>query len=113
MCSDTSILDLLSGVEMWKVTPSKSETTWSMLAGAPLHAVSYLAAERKAAGYGAPIDAVPEEGLNEDVLVVEKKHGGGPASLGGDGGCDSGGELLSRAVMRRTEVRCDAAGRWA
>jgi len=61
MCNDTSILVLLSGVEMWKVTPSKSETTWSMLAVAPLCAVSYLAgaAERKAAGYGAPIDSFP------------------------------------------------------
>lgn len=47
-----------------------------MLAGAPLCAVSYLAAEREAAGYGVPIDTVPEQGLNENVLVVEKKHGG-------------------------------------
>jgi hypothetical protein len=45
---------------MWNVTPSKSDTTWSMLAEAPLHAVSYLAAEREAAGYGAPVDAVPQ-----------------------------------------------------
>lgn len=61
---------------MWKVTLSKSETTWSMLAGAPLCAVSYLAAEREAAGHGVPIDTVPEQGLDENVLVVEKKHGG-------------------------------------
>jgi len=42
MRSDTRIFDLLSGVEMWNVTPSKSETTWSMFAAAPLCAVSYL-----------------------------------------------------------------------
>ena len=96
MCNDTSIFVLLSGVEMWKVTPSKSETTWSMLAVAPLCAVSYLAAaaaERKAAGYCAPIDS---------LLVVQLLVGG----LAWSGG------QLSRAVMRRTEVCCDA-GRWA
>jgi hypothetical protein len=27
---------LVSGVEMWKVTPSKSETTWSIAVGAAL-----------------------------------------------------------------------------
>lgn len=33
---DTTIFDFDSGVEMWKVTPSKSETVWSMLTGAAL-----------------------------------------------------------------------------
>ena len=36
------ILDFDSGVEMWKVTPSKSDTVWSMETGdALLHFVSY------------------------------------------------------------------------
>ena len=85
-----------------------------MLAGAPLCVVSYLAAEREAAGHSVPIDTVPEQGLDEDVLVVEKKHGGGCSFLQGGGRMLvlSGGELSSRAVMRRTEVRCDAR-RWA
>ena len=34
------ILDLDSGVERWKVTPSKSETTWSMEMGGALGFVS-------------------------------------------------------------------------
>jgi hypothetical protein len=47
MRNDTSIFDLLSGVEMWNVTPSKSETTWSMFAGAPLYAISYMPARSR------------------------------------------------------------------
>lgn len=33
---ETTIFDFVSGVEMWKVTPSKSETVWSMFTGAAL-----------------------------------------------------------------------------
>lgn len=33
---DTRILVFVSGVEMWKVTPSKSEMTWSIEAGVAL-----------------------------------------------------------------------------
>lgn len=35
------ILFFDSGVEMWKVTPSKSETTWSTDTGGALSGVSY------------------------------------------------------------------------
>lgn len=39
---ETRILDFDSGVEMWKVTPSKSETVWSMETGGALwHLISY------------------------------------------------------------------------
>lgn len=31
------ILDFVSGVERWKVTPSKSETTWSIEIGGALY----------------------------------------------------------------------------
>lgn len=34
---ETSILVFVSGVEMWKVTPSKSEMTWSIEAGVALY----------------------------------------------------------------------------
>jgi hypothetical protein len=34
---ETSILVFVSGVEMWKVTPSKSEITWSIEAGVALY----------------------------------------------------------------------------
>lgn len=40
---ETTILVLDSGVEMWKVTPSKSETIWSMEVGAALGGVSIQA----------------------------------------------------------------------
>lgn len=33
---ETRIFDFVSGVEMWKVTPSKSEMTWSIDAGVAL-----------------------------------------------------------------------------
>lgn len=44
------ILVFASGVDMWNVTPSKSETTWSIETGGPLLRVSYFIAERQAAG---------------------------------------------------------------
>jgi hypothetical protein len=34
---ETRILVLVSGVDIWKVTPSKSETVWSILTGGALH----------------------------------------------------------------------------
>lgn len=34
---ETTIFDLASGVEIWKVTPSKSDTVWSMLTGGALN----------------------------------------------------------------------------
>ena len=37
---ETRILVLVSGVEMWNVTPSKSDTTWSMEAGGALELLS-------------------------------------------------------------------------
>jgi hypothetical protein len=33
---ETRILDLVSGVERWNVTPSKSETVWSIETGGSL-----------------------------------------------------------------------------
>lgn len=38
---ETRILVLVSGVDMWKVTPSKSETVWSMLTGGALQHVKH------------------------------------------------------------------------
>lgn len=52
ICRETRILVLLSGVEMWNVTPSKSETTWSMFAGAPLYAVSLAGCYAGSGGAG-------------------------------------------------------------
>lgn len=47
---ETRILVFASGVEIWKVTPSKSDTTWSIETGGPLLCVSYLDAVWQAAG---------------------------------------------------------------
>jgi hypothetical protein len=106
MRSDTSIFVLLSGVEMWNVTPSKSDTTWSMFAGAPLFAVSCVLVD--AAGQVAPVDPVPEERLDEHVLVVEEEHSGGLAAE--CRGAGAGGELWPARRCGGSGVRCGVAG---
>jgi hypothetical protein len=73
---ETRIFVLDSGVEIWKVTPSKSETTWSIETLGPLQHVSYLrhVGWVRDAGYSAPGEAVLEQRLNEDILVIQEKH---------------------------------------
>ena len=72
--------DLEVGVLMWKVTLSKSETTWSMAVGVALlwHQLGERGVLRQdECSLGRK--AVAEEGLDEDVLVVEEEHGEGYA----------------------------------
>jgi hypothetical protein len=78
-----------------------------MFAGAPLSPVSYMAAERRVAGHGVPVEAIPQDGLNQDILVVEEKHVGGwaPKSL-----LWTGGEL--RVQRRCGGRRCCDVARW-
>lgn len=50
---DTRILVFVSGVEMWKVTPSKSEMTWSIDAGVALDSPSGVSRAVGVRGVGA------------------------------------------------------------
>lgn len=82
------IWDFEVGVEMWKVTLSKSETTWSMEAGVVLwwgrvHVSCCLGLGCLQWGSvwwwlwglgGLRGEAVFEEGFDQDVLVVEEEH---------------------------------------
>jgi hypothetical protein len=80
---------------MWKVTPSKSDTTWSMFAGAPLSGVSYLVSGRQR-GRSAPAKAVLEQRLDENILVVEEKHSGNKASGIAGAKCSVGSRSLGQ-----------------
>ena len=66
------ILDFVSGVERWKVTPSKSETTWSIEIGGALYHSQKLC--RVGVLQRLPGKAFCEQGLNQDILVVEEEH---------------------------------------
>lgn len=62
----------VSGVEMWNVTPSKSETVWSIDAGGALVAISCSLTARGSSEV--PRKALGENRLNQHILVVEEKH---------------------------------------
>lgn len=67
------ILVLDSGVERWKVTPSKSETIWSIETGGALYRRRQRwprAAMCMLYWRGVPGEPLREERLNQDVLVV-------------------------------------------
>ena len=85
MARETRISVLEVGVEMWKVTLSKSETTWSIAVGVALRSLSWGEGRWVLLGYAPFCKSVSQERLDEDVLVVEKKHCGcrcGPVPLG-------------------------------
>ncbi len=66
------ILDLDSGVEMWKMTPSKSETVWSIETGGAL--AEELVSANQAQPSGLPGESLRKHRLDQDILVVEEKH---------------------------------------
>lgn len=65
------IFDLVSGVETWKVTPSKSETIWSMETGGALYLeLAGVPGDRGEEVGNPPREPLREEGLQEDVLII-------------------------------------------
>ena len=73
---------------MWKVTLSKSETIWSMETGGALEQVlvRWLRGKwwegKENRELTVPREALCEEGLNEDVLVIEEEHSAGVGEAG-------------------------------
>ncbi|KAK1240886.1 hypothetical protein MKX07_006319 [Trichoderma sp. CBMAI-0711] len=61
---------------MWNVTPSKSDTVWSMWTGGALFAAVSWALRSGAMGECVPGEALGQHRLDEGVLVVEEKHRG-------------------------------------
>ncbi len=82
---ETRILVLVSGVEMWKMTPSKSDTVWSIdsrgssgAGGGQLWPGHPLVIGRAAAtAIGVPGEPLGEDRLDQHILVVEQQHLGG------------------------------------
>lgn len=70
---ETKILDLDSGVEMWKITPSKSETVWSMLTGGALEGSSQFMNEHVWV-QDLPRESFSEYRLNQHILIVDEQH---------------------------------------
>lgn len=70
---ETRILVFVSGVEMWKVTPSKSEMTWSIDAGVGLGGVG-SAIPLVEGGLGSlPVETFCQNRLQEEVVVFEEE----------------------------------------
>lgn len=71
------ILFFVSGVEIWKRTPSKSDTVWSMEMGAALQddkEVDVSSARAEGQLGNVPRKSLSQNRLNQYVLVVEEKH---------------------------------------
>lgn len=62
------------GVEMWKVTLSKSDTTWSIEEGVALWAMSVDEPGMERDGALLRSEAVSQQALDEHVLIIKEKH---------------------------------------